>query len=198
MSTGSSLRRRADPQQKRQSHSRSCHLLARSSFLACLPPSSLQWLPYTPPEFLPFLEHLLAPRLTLIQLDSLRHVPELAQIHLPLAPPLILHHLQHEFQFIDIVHEFRLQRLPVLVLLPYLTDLGARGWTDASGGGEQPRAEEVHGGGFAAGFFGLGDVVDGGDVADEGFGHVVDEGHECAMGDVEAFAQGGGTEQGED
>ncbi|KAI6876603.1 hypothetical protein KC338_g210 [Hortaea werneckii] len=121
------------------------------------------------PEPPPLLQKLLRPALHLRQGDLARHTAELPEIQ-PRAffaspvRPLVLDHLQQELDLIHVVHEMRLGRLAVFVFLPRGADLlpGVRVALPRETA-QQGRADVVHGFGFAAGFFGLGDAVHGRD-----------------------------------
>ena len=62
---------------------------------------------------------------------------------------------------------------------------------------EERGGEVVHGGSFAAVLLVLGDAVDGGDVSDQCFSHVVNERHLHAVRDVDAGGEGGRCEHGD-
>ena len=148
------------------------------------------------PQVLPLAEDGGRPLFDLRALDLLGDPGELAQIGFALLAPLVLEHLQQQLHLVDVVHEQALRRLAVLVLLPDVPDVLAV--QPAVELAEQVGADVVHGLGFAAALLFLSDGVDGGDVADQRLGHVVDQGHAAAPQDVQLGAHRLGRQHGED
>lgn len=150
----------------------------------------------TSPVRLPLLDDLGRPLLRLLQREARSNIRELAQIQLPLAPLLILDHLQQQLHLVNVMHEVTVKRLAVLILLPQRADLLARlrSRLAAPEPLEQVPRQVVHGLGLAARLLGLGHAVDGRDVADQALGHVVDEAHARALVAVDAVAQGRGAQ----
>lgn len=146
------------------------------------------------PERLALLEDSLGPRLDLGEHDLGGDVGELAEVEHLARALLVLHHLRQQLHLVEVVHEVAVQRRRVLVLLPDRADLLAR--EPAVDGPEQVLRYVVHRLGLAAALLRLRDAVDGGDVADDGFRHVVDQAHLHALEEVELRREGWWAEHG--
>lgn len=144
------------------------------------------------PKRLALLEHLVGPDLHLRERHLGGHVRKLAEVDLALAALLVLDHLQQQLHLVHVVHKVAVERLRVLVLLP--DGPHGRAGRAARDVAQEVRGQKVHRLGLAAALFRLGDAVDGRDIADEELGHVVDQAHLHAFGEVEAGGERGGCE----
>lgn len=131
-------------------------------------------------------KNLLSPYLDLRQLHLAGDPRKLRQVDLVNA--LVLHHLEEQLHLVNIVHKLRFERDIILILLEHALDLVGR-QRAAGDRAQQCLGDIVHNFGLATRLLGLGHIVDRGDIADEGFGHVVHQSHLGAVRDVEFGCQ---------
>lgn len=150
-----------------------------------------------PPKDISLLYQVHAPAFHLRQDDLIHRLHELLEIHLAAELALILDRLEEHLDLVDVMHEAGLDCLVVLVLAPETADLLR--WGAAVVRAQQLAADvPLDRVGLAPGLLGLGDAVDGGDVADERLGQVVDERELGAPVQVEPVGEAAGREHGDD
>src|SRR2546423_6801019 len=82
-----------------------------------------RFLPLALPENLSLVQDFLRPVFHFRKTQSRRNPREFGEVKRTVESALVLHHLQYQLHFVDIMHELALQRFTVLVLLPYLSNV---------------------------------------------------------------------------
>lgn len=133
------------------------------------------------------LDDLLGPDLDLRQLDTSGDSLKLGKINLVAA--LVLDHLEQKFHLINIVDKLGFECDVILIFLEHIPDiLGGQG--RAGNIAQQGGDDVVHGIRLATSLLGLGNMqIDRRDIADQRLGHIVNERHLGAVGDVELGGQ---------
>jgi hypothetical protein len=138
--------------------------------------------PFALPQLRSLVENLLRPFLHLRQYHLLGHPGELGQVEGGGIVTFIFHHLQDQLHLVNVVNEVAFWRLAIFVLLPHLPY--ARAVLPSVYSPQQALANVVHCFCFSPALLNFRNVVYWCQVTNQGFRHVVNQGHLRTMWDV--------------